>query len=129
MRKLYLFICIITLFIFNSTLNAQKDDSGDNLLHSDNTAETLLIKNYPNPFSSEITIEFKLQKNEKVRINVFDLTGRLVTTLIEKDILAGPYSLQWDGMNSGGTEVSKGIYYYCIEAGDKKECYRIIKTD
>ncbi len=76
--------------------------------------EFLLSQNYPNPFNPATTINFSLPETGKVTIRVFDITGRLVKTLIDEVRNAGEYSVEFV---SGVGNISSGVYFYQMEAG------------
>jgi flagellar hook assembly protein FlgD len=52
-----------------------------------------------------------------VILNVYDITGKLVSTLVDENKLPGQYTVRWDGKNLRGLSVASGIYFYKIEAG------------
>jgi len=72
-----------------------------------------LYDNYPNPFNPETIIQYSIPKNINVEINVYDLIGNKIKTLVNEHKLAGSYSLNFDA--SG---LPSGIYIYQITAGD-----------
>jgi len=75
--------------------------------------EFKLSQNYPNPFNPTTTINFAVPANDVVNLEVFDILGRNVVTLIDsKEVQAGNYSLQWDGNNNHGKSVASGVYMY-----------------
>lgn len=76
-------------------------------------AEYKLYNNYPNPFNPATKIKFDLPKNSFVKINIFDINGRLISELVNENLNAGSYETGFNGMN-----LSSGIYYCRIEAGD-----------
>ncbi len=78
-----------------------------------------LMQNYPNPFNSGTTISFDLPEMSYVRIVIYDLTGKEVTTLGNKNYNYGSYSIPWDGMSHTGRQVSSGLYFYRLEAGSR----------
>jgi len=73
-----------------------------------------LGKGYPNPFSSIASIAFALKGNGLVPVDlkVFDVTGRVVKTLISDALEPGQHSVSWNGMSDEGAKVSSGIYFY-----------------
>jgi len=77
-----------------------------------------LYQNYPNPFNLETQISFDLPVNCRVSLKIYNITGQLVRTLIDKDLEAGTHKLIWDGKNESGEEVASGIYFYRLKAGD-----------
>jgi alpha-L-fucosidase 2 len=69
-----------------------------------------LEQNYPDPFNSSTVILFSLPLKSYVTLKVFDVTGREVTTLVNKELAAGKQSLQWNASN-----MSSGVYFYRLE--------------
>jgi hypothetical protein len=77
-----------------------------------------LYQNQPNPFNPSTTISFYLPEETSVRLEIYDLAGRLVDRLIggeRRD--AGSYREAWDGRDARGNPVSSGIYFYRLRAG------------
>jgi hypothetical protein len=77
-----------------------------------------LGRNMPNPFSTETTISYNVRSSGRVRLDVFTLTGQLVTTLVDENVGAGSHQVVWDGRDAGGRAVASGVYYYRVHAGD-----------
>lgn len=71
-----------------------------------------LTQNFPNPFNPSTKIEFSIPITSFTKLTIFDLSGKIVITLINEKLSAGKYSINW---NSGG--IASGIYFYRIEAG------------
>ena len=76
-----------------------------------------LFQNFPNPFNPSTTLAFNVAVATHVRIDVLDVTGRLVTTLIDEHADAGMHSLQWHGRDQSGSSVASGIYFCRMAAG------------
>ena len=70
-----------------------------------------LFQNYPNPFNPKTVISYQLPKPSQVMLSIYDISGRLITTLINEHKEAGYYSAVWNAMN-----VSSGLYLYVFEA-------------
>lgn len=77
-----------------------------------------LAQNYPNPFNPSTAIEFSLPTASRTTLEVFNVVGERVTTLIDRFLTAGKYSVMWDGSNAAGKPVSSGMYFYRLKAGD-----------
>ncbi|MCD6204516.1 MAG: T9SS type A sorting domain-containing protein [Candidatus Marinimicrobia bacterium] len=77
--------------------------------------EFRLYQNYPNPFNAETLIRFDLPQESHVILEIFDLLGRKVTTLLNEKRQPGTYRLQWNGLDGKGREMATGIYFYSIQ--------------
>jgi endonuclease/exonuclease/phosphatase family metal-dependent hydrolase len=82
---------------------------------------TRLLGNAPNPFSPSTRVAFELAAAGGVRIDIFDVHGRLVRTLVEGDRDAGRYEEAWDGRDDSGRELGSGVYYYRLLTNDRRE--------
>ena len=78
-----------------------------------------LPQNYPNPFNASTEIAFSLASPGVVRLEVFDISGRLVKTLIDGWYRMGNHSIVWDGLNDTGESVASGIYLYKLSSADR----------
>jgi len=74
----------------------------------------------PNPFTGETTITFRLNKSQNTKVEIFNLSGKSIKTLMEGEFPAGLYNLEWKGDNTEGKKVKDGIYFYKINCGDKE---------
>ncbi len=83
-----------------------------------------LNQNYPNPFNPSTNISFNLPQSGDVKLEIFDLLGRRVSTLIDNNLIAGPHILTWDGRN-GATQASSGIYFARLTAGNRTAVIRM----
>ena len=77
-----------------------------------------LYQNYPNPFNPATTITFDLPKDVRVRLEIFDVAGRLICTLIDEPKEAGSHQVVWNGQDDTGNTVASGLYIYRLQAGD-----------
>lgn len=78
-----------------------------------------LSQNYPNPFNPITFIDFTLPKTALVRVEVFNMLGQSVRTLLDSERHAGHHTVAWDGTNDQGTPVASGVYIYRVGAGDR----------
>ncbi len=74
-----------------------------------------LSQNYPNPFNPATSIDFSVPADSKVSMKVYDLTGRLVTTLVNGNMTAGYHTVMWNGTDMNGQPVSAGLYIYTLQ--------------
>ena len=80
-------------------------------------AQTALHQNVPNPFNPTTQISFDLAQNGRVALRIYDVAGRLVRTLVDKDMSAGRnQSLVWNGLDDQNRRVSSGVYFYRLDA-------------
>jgi len=76
-----------------------------------------LYQNYPNPFNPSTTIKYQVPKQSYVTLKVYDILGREVYTLINEEKPAGVYSIEFS-FSQIGKNLSSGIYFYTLKAGD-----------
>ncbi|MCB0284239.1 MAG: T9SS type A sorting domain-containing protein [Calditrichae bacterium] len=89
--------------------------------------EYVLFKNYPNPFNPTTNLKFQLPEYSKVTISVYDISGRLVKTLLDNAAYnAGQHVVSWDATNQDGLKVSSGMYFYRFNAGSFNQLGRMI---
>jgi subtilisin family serine protease len=77
-----------------------------------------LYKNYPNPFNPETIIRFDISKLTDVRLEIFNVLGQKIKTLINERKKPGNYRTRWNGTDNSEKIVSSGIYIYRLKAGD-----------
>lgn len=77
----------------------------------------VLRKNYPNPFNPSTTIVYELPVGARVKLEVFNLLGQKVRTLVNKNQAVGLHQIQWDGKDDKGLGLSSGVYVYRLKAG------------
>ena len=75
-----------------------------------------LSQNFPNPVKEQTTIDYQLSQPGKVKINIYNLAGQLVKTLVNEDRDPGSYQIKWNGKNEQGNGISSGTYIYRLES-------------
>ncbi len=85
-----------------------------------------LKQNYPNPFNPTTTIAFALPRNEQVRLEIFNILGQKVRTLVNTRMAAGKHQIVWDGKNEQGIAVPSGIYIYRLKTDHFSATRRMI---
>jgi hypothetical protein len=85
-----------------------------------------LHANYPNPFNPETTIEYSLTDPEHVRIDIYNILGNRVSTLVDEVKAPGNHEVMWNGTDENGSRVASGIYFYNMKAGAFNETRRMV---
>jgi hypothetical protein len=81
--------------------------------------------NYPNPFNPETTISYDLPKAADTRVEIYNVRGQLVNTLVNSKQTAGNHKVIWTGFNKQGQSVTSGVYYYKVKAGNYETTKKI----
>ena len=87
---------------------------------------TALHGNFPNPFNPETTIRFSLKEATPVSIEIYNVKGQLVRTLLSDMKEAGNHSVLWNGMDNDNRAVSSGVYFYKMNAGKYSSTRKMI---
>jgi len=88
--------------------------------------EFALKQNTPNPFGGSTVVVFDVSKICDVKINVYDVNGRLVKNLVDEALTAARYNIGWDGSDARGHQVTSGVYFLKMEAGSWTETKRMV---
>jgi hypothetical protein len=88
--------------------------------------QTILFQNYPNPFNSQTVITFQIKTAAKVKLEIYNLLGNKIQTLVDEDKGAGYYSESWDGNDENGLQVSTGIYFYRLRANNYTQTKKLL---
>lgn len=78
-----------------------------------------LKQNYPNPFNPSTKIEFSLEQSSNVTIDVYNMLGEKIKTLVNGRRTAGTYTVEWNGTNQMGAQVSSGMYLYRLKTNQQ----------
>ncbi|MBZ0266809.1 FG-GAP-like repeat-containing protein [bacterium] len=78
-----------------------------------------LSQNSPNPFGAATSIRYSVPRDMAVSLRIYNVEGRLVRTLVNGAVNAGPGTAEWDGRDTSGARLSSGVYFYRMQAGDK----------
>ncbi|MBN2279190.1 MAG: T9SS type A sorting domain-containing protein [Candidatus Marinimicrobia bacterium] len=85
-----------------------------------------LLPNYPNPFNPGTTINYRLFEKGLVNISVYDIQGKLVSTLLSKEQEMGQYSIEWTAMDDSGNDLPSGIYIVHLSQNITTKTRRIL---
>ncbi len=96
---------------------------------SDLGLEFALMQNQPNPFRPSTTLRFTLSSERDVRLEVFDVSGRMVKTLARGSFAPGMHTLTWNGIGEHGNRLPTGVYLYRLMAGKDVAQRKMILID
>lgn len=85
-----------------------------------------LSQNYPNPFNSETHIEYTLPKSIWIKLNIYDLRGKLIKVLVNDNKQAGHHTARWNGKDDSGKTVASGVYIYHISSAEYTESRKLV---
>ena len=88
--------------------------------------EFSLSQNYPNPFNPITTINYSIPTQSRVKLQIYNLLGQVVTTLVDADKNPGYYEAIWNGTNQSGKSVSSGLYFYSLRAGQFNDTKKMV---
>ena len=88
-----------------------------------------LGQNYPNPFNPSTVIPYQLASSGYVRLEVFNVLGQRVATLVDGERLAGAHTAVWTATDAAGQAVSAGLYFYRLTAGEATATGRMVLVD
>lgn len=86
----------------------------------------VLHQNYPNPFNPETNISFELPSASRVELDIFNILGRRIATLVNGNLPAGRHTVIWDGRNAENSSVASGVYFYRLSTSAKVETKKMI---
>jgi hypothetical protein len=100
-------------------------------LHQGNTRQTTIgasldLSIYPNPFSSQLTVAYRLDSRAHVRFDLFTLEGDLVVTLVNKEEDPGRHEVVWTALSGGGERLPQGTYLYSVSVGGRQSSGRVV---
>jgi hypothetical protein len=89
-------------------------------------SEVSLYQNAPNPFNGQTNISYQLPKSGQVKLNIYNIAGQLVKTLVNGEQSAGKYQTGWNRRDNHNKQVSAGVYIYQLSIGDKTQSRKMI---
>ncbi|GAB4380457.1 MAG: hypothetical protein Kow0042_30560 [Calditrichia bacterium] len=85
-----------------------------------------LSQNYPNPFNVSTIFRYSLPAEGRVKLEIYNILGQKVCTLLDRHLRRGEYSLHWDGSNGRGQRLASGIYIYRLQAGSFSKARKLV---
>ena len=89
--------------------------------------ENGLHQNAPNPFRFDTSISFSVAQSSPTRIDVFDVSGRRVRTLVDEVRPPGRHQVSWDGRDGARRNVSNGVYFYRLQIGEFTDTRKMLR--
>ncbi len=77
-----------------------------------------LHQNYPNPFNPTTTIRFDLPEATRVKLDIYNILGQQVATVVNRHMQPGYHAVHWNGINDTGNSLASGLYIYQITTGN-----------
>jgi len=88
--------------------------------------EFSVYENYPNHFNPSTTIRYALPEAMKVRVEIYNVMGQRVEVLLEEEQQAGYHEVVWNGQSAAGRLVASGVYFYVVQASQKRAVKKMI---
>ena len=85
-----------------------------------------LEQNYPNPFNPETIIRYQLDRTAEVKLEIYNIVGERVTTLVDKKLSSGAYFVTWHGSDALGRPVASGVYIYRLQTDSFVESKKML---
>ncbi len=77
-----------------------------------------LVQNYPNPFNPETTIHYRLGKRQHIKLEIYNMLGQKIRTLVDEVQTPGDHSIRWDSMDDAGNFAASGVYIFQMRIAD-----------
>jgi len=85
-----------------------------------------LRQNYPNPFNASTQIEFEFPRRTRVTLTIYNVLGEQLRVLMNRELSAGRYRVEWDGRDGQGRVVGSGVYLYELKAGETVQSRKMV---
>ena len=118
----YLYAATMSTGVYRSTISTTSVGEGAN----EQPSTYKLNQNYPNPFNPATTIAYQIPQTEFVTLKVYDILGREVATLVNEAKPAGSYEVQFDSHSGEVRNLTSGIYFYQLNAGEYSDTKKMI---
>jgi hypothetical protein len=107
-------------------IDSSKSSGGIQSVNIASLQRPALSQSYPNPFKSQTIIRYVLPTNSNVSLAIYDISGRLVKSLINQPQESGIYSVNWNGKDGSGKNLAQGIYIYRLKTNNYADTKRMI---
>ena len=96
------------------------------LEHITNITSFSLFQNYPNPFNPKTNITFELNQSGRASVDIFNVKGQLVKTLIDNHLYGGKHNVVWDGSDAENKQVGSAMYFYRVTVNGQQYSKQMI---
>jgi flagellar hook assembly protein FlgD len=86
----------------------------------------VLSPNQPNPFNPQTTIPYSVSWGTRVRLTIYDASGRLVKVLVDERQSVGKRSVVWNGEDATGRSVASGVYFCVLQANNERRTQKMV---
>jgi Secretion system C-terminal sorting domain len=90
------------------------------------TNQNISMSNYPNPFNPTTIIQLNLQTSEQVRLDIYNLKGQHIKTLLDETVPAGTKQVEWNGTDTMNKPVSSGMYFYKVKTNKQNKINKML---
>ncbi len=90
------------------------------------TKTTNLNQNYPNPFNPSTQIKATIKEQSNIKVAVYNILGKEIKLILDENLPAGEYTIQWDGKDNEGNILSGGVYFIQMIAGSYQKAIKTI---
>jgi hypothetical protein len=108
--------------LFTTTLSAPQTS----ILNESVPGTYKLAQNFPNPFNPSTIIQYELPRESHVKLDIFDVKGKYIRSLIDNKEVAGTHNVQWNSQDRQGRKVPNGVYFYTITTNDFTQTKKMI---
>jgi hypothetical protein len=129
--------CLIRVSAWDAAMNTAFDQSDNLFSLFIATAVTpefigltrpVLLQNHPNPMAfTTTTFAFYLPEEAQVTLKIYDISGRLVRTLVDQAVAAGYHKRIWDGVEASGRSAGQGVYFYVMNTPGRQQVRKLVK--
>jgi hypothetical protein len=110
----------------NNVSSPKKSDAEENIDKSLLPDKTDIQNNYPNPFTGKTNIKYALKADGNVKLNIYNVLGQKVRSLVNGQTTAGYHAITWDGTNDNGQHISRGVYLCRFNAGEYTKSFKMV---
>lgn len=108
--------------VFNNGITAAENEN----LEPTQLTTFRLFQNYPNPFNGQTLIGYEVRQAANVRIEIYNLKGQLIRTLVNRSHKTGQFNILWNGRDGGGKKMPSGVYIYALETAGFSEQIKML---